>query len=1019
VTLLRSPFAFAAAGALFVAATRSAGAEQLPLKSYTTSDGLVSDRIQCIVSDSRGFLWIGTEDGISRFDGTEFTNLTSADLPGADVRAIVEGHDGTLWAATDRGLAHWDPSFPSVSGVSSAEAVHFPGGSGADDVRSVFEDHDGELWAGTANALYRVNRQGPHSWRISPAHVEGEADGAALRFNALLEDRERRLWAGAETGLYLRIAGTTFRKIGAEAGSPAMVRSLLASRDGGLWVGEYGGLLRLRGEGGSARLLGRVSRETGLAGDHVAALLETSEGEIWAGCYGGLTELADTGASRRVYTSSHGLAGTLVTAVAEDRDGNLWIGTDGAGLFQLVRTGLVRFDASDGMRSTRVGALFLDRDGRPCAFTRGIRPEQIAADDSFVECLDDSRFRTARPRLAAGTLFGWGWSQVVLQDRDGDWWVPTTGGLYRFPSVPLERLERAAPRRVYTERDGLPSRSIFRLFSDRRGDIWIGVLYGGRAVARFDRSTESIKAVGPEPPTPGQPLAFAEDAAGAVWIGFSSGALERHRGDSTDVFGEKDGVPPGRVQALHVDRRGRLWIGTSRGGVARTDRPGDVRPVFRPSGVPLSSANVLTLAEDPQGRVYVGTERGLDRFEAEGGPVRHFTTDDGLAPGVVESAIADHDGNVWFGSVQGLSRLQPAAERPPRPAPARITFIRTHGESRAIAAVGAIQVRLPDLGNDGMPLEIGYAAVDFSPRGQERFQFRLDGVDSDWRTTDQRSIVYGRLAAGDYRFRVRRVAVSSAAGPPAEVAFRVSPPPWRRPEAIAAAALAAAVLLYAWHRARMRAALAIERVRMRVAADLHDDIGAGLSEIAILSELVRQPDSRGESARLLEEIGEGARRLVDSMSDIVWSTDPERDDAASLLQRVRHFAANALESQGIAWRLETDTALEGLALDRDVRRQLFLVVKEALTNVARHARCRRVEVRIHEFAGMLRVEIEDDGRGLPREPSASSAGRGLTSMRARARAMRGELRVGPAKNGVGTRVVLEVPLSRRPWRRPA
>ena len=492
------------------------------------------------------------------------------------------------------------------------------------------------------------------------------------------------------------------------------------------------------------------------------------------------------------------------------------------------------------------------------------------------------------------------------------------------------------------------------------------------------------------------------------------------RGMKSTFFRQADGLPEGGVESLLRDRLGRLWIACDAEGIARLDHPEQERPDFVTYGVAqgLSSGHAFSLTEDRWGRIYIGTARGLDRLDPKNGLVQHFTTDDGLARGDVEASFRDQQGTLWFGSPQGMSRLEPVADEPKAPPPIRIARVIADGVRQSLPDLGVRDVRLPGLGPGSAPIQIDFLAIDFSPGGHPRYQYFLEGIDNDWSAvTDRRSVIYGRLASGPYRFRVRGVANDGSIGQtPAEVRFEILPPFWRRPEVLALAIATVAALAYLVHRSRLKSALAVERVRTRVATDLHDDIGAGLSEIAILSEVL-QWEGPGERARhILREIGDGARRMVDSMSDIVWSTDPRNDDVASLAQRIRAFAVNVLESKGIRWALEMPLAFDGQRLDPEIRQQVLLILKEAITNVARHSGCSRASIRIVPGAHALVVEVEDDGAGLPTSGvGAPVRGHGLANMRRRALSLGGQFQIGPGSAG-GALLVVRVPVRSVPAR---
>ena len=222
-----------------------------------------------------------------------------------------------------------------------------------------------------------------------------------------------------------------------------------------------------------------------------------------------MSEITIDRTSVRSYTTAEGLAAIGIFALAEDRNGNLWLGSDDGGVMRLGHDGFRRFDARDGLASTCIDSLFENRDGEVCAFTRSTRAEDIVVDRSFVECFDGVRFHAQQPPLRHGVSFGWGMSQLVLQDRQREWWVPTLGGLYRFPAVPFSRLGSAVPRKVYTERDGLPSSQLFRLFEDADGNIWAGLAPGERPRVSDSRSTSSSKV--------GLPISSRFEPAEVMW----------------------------------------------------------------------------------------------------------------------------------------------------------------------------------------------------------------------------------------------------------------------------------------------------------------------------------------------------------------------------------------------------------------------------------------------------------------------------------------------------------------------
>ena len=513
------------------------------------------------------------------------------------------------------------------------------------------------------------------------------------------------------------------------------------------------------------------------------------------------------------------------------------------------------------------------------------------------------------------------------------------------------------------------------------------------------------------------PLAAAEDLSGNIWVGFREGGLVRYRRGQFEQFGEHQGVARSDVAALFVDHAGRLWIGNGSSGLLRVDDPQAATPSFAryTTAQGLASDMVRCVTEDTWGRLYVGTVRGIDRLDAASGRIHHYSTVDGLAGDELLRAFRDRHGVLWFGSWAGLSRLVPETEQESAAPPVFISGVRAGGRPYPIAEVGEHSLAGLTLQPDEAQIAIEFFGLDVADGDRMRFEYRLDGADTDWNPpTTLRNVNYARLASGAYNFRVRALTPSGAtSAEPASVSFRILRPLWLRwwfMTAASALLVGVAVLLY---RSRVAYLLSIERVRTRIATDLHDDIGASLSQIAILSELVRgDTDTRHESANTLGRIATISRELVESMGDIVWAINPKRDRVGDLLQRMRHFAGDALTGKDIAFSFPSPALGRELAVGADVRREVLLIFKEAINNVVQHAGCRRVAIDVRIDRDALVLRVADDGKGIP-TVNAREPGHGLLSMRARATRLRGSLEVDSSPDG-GTTLVLRVPLRRAP-----
>jgi two-component sensor histidine kinase len=465
------------------------------------------------------------------------------------------------------------------------------------------------------------------------------------------------------------------------------------------------------------------------------------------------------------------------------------------------------------------------------------------------------------------------------------------------------------------------------------------------------------------------------------------------------------------ISALHLDRAGRLWIGSNQTGLTRVDDPAAVRPTF--TTVTAASPNVRCLTEDDRGRIYAGTSRGIDRLDPSTGLVKHFGTGEGLASEFVTAALRDRQGMLWFGTISGLSKLDPAApdgsaER--EPPQVFVSAVRVRGVPQPLSDLGDIDVPGLTLSPDQNQLEIEFFGVTFNAGESVEYQYRIDGIDADWSPpTRLRSVNYGRLPAGSHRFLVRSVRSDGAVNSrPAVVSFTVLPPVYARWWFILASIGLASAAIVGFYRVRVGQLVRVERVRARIATDLHDDIGASLSQIAILAEVARAENpAESNPAGPLARIAETSRGLVDSMSDIVWAINPEVDSLSDLVHRMRRFAEDTLGASDVELTFREPELRQDPRLGPEIRREIFLMLKESVTNISKHADCTRVTIELERDRHGLRLKVTDNGKGF--DPTLHSDGNGVLNMRRRVAALGGRLSL-RSSSGDGTTMDIEVPL---------
>src|SRR5882724_339475 len=483
---------------LLIAVSSGAAAEHLPIKTYTTADGLAQNAVNRIVRDSRGFLWFCTDDGLSRYDGYTFTNYgVEQGLPSGQVIDLLETRDGEYWVATFSGLCRFNPKGrtwpvvrrPSSTGQNNNQRTADDGRRATDDpmfvllrpddqpsaggVNALMEDRTGTVWCGAGNGLYRLE-QTNREWTLRfveiglPREVEND-----MRVRALVEDRQGALWIGAGSGLYRRWPDGRTERYTTEHGLPSNeVWALLMDVDGQLWVGTQEGLLQIgfEPETPQPKIIRVYTTKNGLPNRNARSLFQSSTGQLWIGLSTALVEFVpqagQDGSRSQGYLSELILSKLFVQTMTEDRDGNLWIGTDN-GALKLARNGFTTYTEADGLGESRMSSLFESRAGELIGMT--------FFSETPLSWFEGNRFRAIRPQLPERvTYLGWGWHQLTLQDQAGEWWLPTGQGLVRYPKINhVGQLAATPPKAIYTTRNGLVSNDVFRLYEDSRGDLWI------------------------------------------------------------------------------------------------------------------------------------------------------------------------------------------------------------------------------------------------------------------------------------------------------------------------------------------------------------------------------------------------------------------------------------------------------------------------------------------------------------------------------------------------------------------
>jgi signal transduction histidine kinase/ligand-binding sensor domain-containing protein len=992
--------------------------DQYRVRAYTTSDGLLLSEVNAVVQGSDGYIYVSSGRGLVRFDGYEFHRVELGGFGSDYVRYMHrdDRHD-LIWLLFEYGgLGYLRGGRFTPLAEPTAVLYH-----------QVMFAPDGASWFEASDGFYRIEGDGNASVRFLHAPV-GRGRKALVPVGG-------QLYVGQSSGLF-RVLADSLSSTGFRFDTiPSPCSALNAvSAPNGLWLscldGDDQWIANFDGSGFTGYRA---------ASDEPAERLNPF---AWKSPAGSL--LPDpTNQVLRLGVSFDGLQRmpSAASLAMRDRTGAVWVvlRSQTEARDSLIRIDNGRIDTPplrEHLRFSQIIDMLEDAEGSIW----------IATDMGLLQLAPRMVFALTEEHGLAG-----GFTMPVIETRDGSVWVGTWGaGLHRFAQGALQRR--------YTADEGLPANRVRALYEAKDGTLWVGTRRGvaaitdGHVSATF-RTTEA--------------RAFAETPDGRFWIGTSSQLLIRN-GNALAEHAENQ-LHRIDIRAMHVTSDGALWI-ASDGGLFRvvgsTVRRFDARDGF-------DARAVMAISEEDNGTLWVSSyEDGLYRYRE--GVFTRLTTEHGLLHNGIWSVVFGGDVGVWMNSDAGVFRVDraqlhqvaDAIARDPH-SEARVTPLvftdadgLPHRESNraspagwrmsdgrlmfnnldgvlivdpALAAASRLTPRIVvRVSADGAPFAMfdnrpyvlpagtkrvtfSFAALSFVAPSQNQYRYRLDGYDDDWIVAgNQRQATYTGLGPGRYILRAQsRNGLAPWRSSEGGVPLAVRPFVWQTWWFRLLSVVSVAAMLTIVHRYRLNRVREVERVRLRIAADLHDDVGSNLSTIALLSEMLANTSGdRQQNERHLTQIRRIAMDGVDSLRDMIWLVTPRQDGLADLLAKLHTLSADLLE--GVTFTFDAPDAGGARPLDMHLTRNVVLIYKEALHNVRKHADAGTVAVNITEASQALRINIEDDGVGF--NTSASGGGRGMANMYKRAQDIGGVVCIHSVP-GKGTTITLRVPLTnRRPGR---
>ncbi len=951
----RIQFLFVCIAAALVLGQRAVAGPPFSVDVWSTADGLPQSSVIALAQTHDGYLWLGTLNGLVRFDGnalTPFNVNNTPGLPGNGIVFLFEDRHTNLWVGTANG---------GLCEIQNGVVQNFDIQGAGGNISFADEDENGVVWFCTADGRIFCWRQRqldlhpsypPDFWQhlyLRTLHVRVPGKNQII-WRLSSQNHRLEQWRADkfEKDLSLFPWPSSFVTNSAGITYDANVTATCTDRAGNLVVGTHGaGIFWADGLGGWRHITSGENSSR----DFVLSVCLDSEGNLWAGTDGGGLYRV----KKSFFESPASLPNGVSQSVAEDAAGGLWVTFNAHGLDYLLTNTAVSFGIGQGSNA---------------------------------------------------------WS--VLVDRRQQVWAGTRNeGLFRFEAGSFQP-DAAA---------GKVGQQIFALFLDRDGKLWVG---GENGLGSYDGQHWKFFSAGAGLPN-NSVRALAEDAAGNLWIGTEGGGLFSLR--EGKIF--PVAAPVADISSLLVDREDALWVGTAGHGLARLAKNSWSR-YSTTNG--LTSDDIGYFIQDNSGDLWVGSYEGLLRVaftnSAAGPPkiisCRTFLTRE-CSAGAQPAAIRSHDGMLLFPTTEGLVTINPAELKPNKLVPPvvieSVLIDDVEQKTNRLSSGWTGAVTLTPVNEQ---LDIYFTCLNFSAPKRAvagaRFRYRLEGRDKNWTDAGgERVAHFPKLVPGKYIFHViacNEDGVWNEAG--ATLPVTVEPPFWRTPWFITGAILffigALAGTIYLISTAKLKRELRamqqkelLEKERSRIARDLHDQLGANLTQVALLGELAEaDKDLPGEVELHAQQISATARDTTRSLDEIVWALNSSNDTLESLANYACKYAQDYFALAGVSYRAELPTQLPAATILPEVRHNVFLAFKEAVNNVVKHAQATEARVKLRLEPGKFILIVEDNGRGLG-DVADKKLRNGLKNMRKRLADVHGEFEIAPRATG-GTVVRLTVPV---------
>ncbi len=986
------------------------------LKRLSLEQGLSQSVVFDIAQDSCGFIWIATQDGLNRFDGYSFKifrfNANDSSSLSDNWTTALEPDGNFLWIGTHHGgINRLDLRTEKVRRL-------FVGEKGQPDlsnvwIQDILKDTEGNLWIATWGKGLIYYSPVNHVVRIYD-----ENSGLSNNFVSCVWQNNGQIFAGTKKGLNVvntrSNVHTAFFFQGIEEVSRDNFITSVFDFEGYLVLGTLNGLKRFAVHEKQLQPFHLLNEKGIISPENciITALLKDEFGALWVGTKSkGLFRIVN----HRVVSQfsdqnseENSISAKYVRCLFLDRTRNLWIGTWGGGV-NVLNTSPLRFKGIYGQAAKRlfgnpmINALLVDRKQRLWVGTSEngvtVLDRNMASLFSFKKNNKKKAFTLVDDRIHA-----------IAEDNSGNIWIGTQMGLNKWDGRSIRRALSGYSHRLL----------VWKFFVDHTGALWISHLFG---LIQLDPITEKYHEFTKENGLPGDDITtIFEDSRGHIWVGSRADGLMEMIFSSDSILrqptqfryyryqsGKMYGLTSNNILSITAMPDSVLWIGTNQGLNRLSLANHSFRHYFQSNGLPNDV--IYSIVPDNKGQLWIATNRGLCCFNPTLNRFRNYTPDHGLQSYEFNQGafFEDRQGNIYFGGINGLNYFHPDSIKPSSVQPQPV-ITNIFADGAPVAQAGIHFLNQFKVSYKIHTLSFEFSALEFLNPDLIQYTCFMEGIDRQWHRLEKRhSITYTNLPPGAYRFHIRASNREGVWSPKiASIDISIPPPFWTTWWFILLMGLLLIGLLAFLITYRVRQLLAIERFQHQIAADLHDEIGAGLTEINILSAVAETRIQNSVSE--LIKIGDRSRSLMDEMNDIIWLIKPRDDRLENLFVHLKESFNDVLEAKNISFFIQDNIRGKEIKLRLETKHHLYLLFKEAVNNAVKYSNARQITLTIKVSHKNLTIILEDDGIGF--DPRSKSGGNGLKNMHLRAEQLKGHLTIESIPNR-GTRIIFTSKLKKK------